>query len=123
MGSQLLAGEVFPWQQKVVFFSGVVDGFLVVENTMTFFFFPDGLGEQIWWWLEFVGCGGCLCLEKFGVGLKGLDAFIPSRCYHLGISVTARRALSSNRGIHRSFGVDHDFFDLGLFFHVGVGLI
>ena len=43
MGSQLLAGEVFPWQQKVVFFSGVVDGFLVVENTMTFFF--PGLGE------------------------------------------------------------------------------
>ena len=79
MGSQLLAGEVFPWQQKVVFFSGVVDGFLVVENTMTFFFFPDGLGEQIWWWLEFVGCGGCLCLDKFGVGLKGLDALIPSR--------------------------------------------
>ena len=39
MGSQLLAGEVFPWQQKVVFFSGVVDGFLVVENTMIFFFF------------------------------------------------------------------------------------
>ena len=120
MGSQLLASEVFPWQQKVVFFSGVVDGFLVVENTMTSFFFF--LGEQIWWRLEFVGCGGCLCLDKFGVGLKGLDAFIPSRCYHLGISVTARRALSLNRGIHRSFGVDHDFFDLGLFFQLGVGL-
>ena len=59
------------------FFSGVVDGFLVVENTMTFFF---GLGEQIWRWSEFVGCGGCLCLDKFGVVLKGSDALIPSRC-------------------------------------------
>ena len=53
MGSQLLVGEVFPWQQKVVFFSGVVDGFLVVENKMTSFFFLfffsffSGLGEQI----------------------------------------------------------------------------
>ena len=35
----MLVSEVFPWQQKVVFFSGVVDGFLVMENTMTFFFF------------------------------------------------------------------------------------
>ena len=85
-----------------------------------FFFF--GLGEQIWWWLEFVGCGGCLCLDKFGVGLKGSDALIPSRCYLLGISVTARGALSSDRGIHKSIGVSHDLSDLGLFFHVGVGL-
>ena len=104
----------------MVFFSGVVDGFLVVENTMTFFF-PD-LGEYIWWWSEFVGCGGYLCLDKFGVGLKRSDALIPSRCCRLGISITAQGALLSDRGIHRSVGVGHDLSDLGLFFHVGVGL-
>ena len=43
-----------------------------------FFFFFFGLSEQIWWWLEFVGCGGCLCLDKFGVGLNGSGALIPS---------------------------------------------
>ena len=43
------------------------------------FFFWFGLGEQIWWW-EFVGVGGCLCLDKFGVGLKGSDALIRSQC-------------------------------------------
>ena len=53
VGSQLLASEVFPWQQKVVFFSGVVDGFLVVENTMTSFFFffwvsRSGGGWSLW---------------------------------------------------------------------------
>ena len=69
-----------------------------------------------------MGCGGCLCLDKFGVGLKGLDALIPSQCCLLGISVTVRLALSSNRGIHRSVGVGHDLSNLGLFCHVGVGL-
>ena len=56
-------------------------GFLVLENIMAvfFLFFWFGLGEQIWWW-EFVGVGGCLCLDKFGVGLKGLDALIRSQC-------------------------------------------
>ena len=37
----------------MVFFSGGVDGFLVVENTMTFFFFPvwvsrSGGGQSLW---------------------------------------------------------------------------
>ena len=38
----------------MVFFSGVVDGFLVVENTMTFFFFfpvwvsRSGGGQSLW---------------------------------------------------------------------------
>ena len=56
-------------------------GFLVLENIMAvfFLFFWFGLGEQIWWW-EFVGVGGCLCLDKFGVGLKGSDALIRSQC-------------------------------------------
>ena len=35
----------------MVFFCGMVAGFLVVENTMTFFF---SLGEQIWWLSEFM---------------------------------------------------------------------
>ena len=68
-----------------------------------------------------MGCGGCLCLEKFGVGSKGSNALIPSRCCRLGISVTAREALSSNQGIHRSVGVGHNLSNLGLFFHVGFG--
>ena len=110
----------FHGSRRWFFFSGVVDGFLVVENTMTFFFFD--LGEQIWWWSEFVGCGSCLCLDKFGVGLKGSDALIPSRCCLLEISVIAHEALSSDRGIHRSISVGHDLSDLGLFFHVSVGL-
>ena len=53
------------WQRKVVFFSGVVAGFLVVENTMTFFpVWVSRFGgcQSLWW------CGGCLCLDKFGVG-------------------------------------------------------
>ena len=45
---------MFPWQQKVVYFSGVVDRFLVVENMMIFFFFPpvwvsrSGGGRSLW---------------------------------------------------------------------------
>ena len=62
-------GGFFQWCGGWVFGGGKHDDFF-------FFFF---LGEQIWWRLEFVGCGGCLCLDKFGVGLKGLDALIPSR--------------------------------------------
>ena len=42
LGSRLLVGGVFLWRGKVVFFCGVVAGFLVVENTMTFFL---SLGE------------------------------------------------------------------------------
>ena len=68
-------GGFFQWCGGWVFGGGKHDDFFF----FSFFFFPDGLGEQIWWWLEFVGCGGCLCLDKFGVGLKGLDALIPSR--------------------------------------------
>ena len=69
-----------------------------------------------------MGCGGYLCLDKFGVGLKGSDALILSRCCLLRISITACGALSSNRGKHRLVGVGHDLSDQGLFFHVGVGL-
>ena len=76
----------------------------------------SGGGRSLW------GCGGCLCLDKFGVGLKGSDALIPSRCCCLGISVTTCGALSSDQGIHRSVGVSHDLSNLDLFFHVGVGL-
>ena len=69
-----------------------------------------------------MGCGGYLYLDKFGVGLKGSNALIPSRCCLHRISITTCEALSLDRGIHRSVGVGHDLSDLGLFFHVGVGL-
>ena len=61
----------------MVFFNGVVDGFLAVENTMNFFsvWVSRSSGGQSLW-----GCGGCLRLYKFGVGLKGSDALIPSQC-------------------------------------------
>ena len=62
-------GGFFQWCGGWVFGGGKHDDFFI-------FFF---LGDQIWWRLEFVGCGGYLCLDKFGVGLKGLDALILSR--------------------------------------------
>ena len=106
-------GGFFQWCGGWVFGGGKHDDFF-------FFFSPvwvsrSGGGWSLW------GCGGCLCLDKFGVGLKGLDALIPSRCCCLGISVTAHEALSSDWGIHRSVGVGHDLSNLGLVFHVGVG--
>ena len=50
----------------MVFFSGVVAGFLVVENTMTFFF---SLGEQIWWLSEFMVVWWLFMLGQIWSGL------------------------------------------------------